>query len=74
MQDGSWVQWTPPSFHGVMEMNPLRGWIVASEGDWVVVRVSTMRHPQAPFATFHKSQLTHLPEIELVQAGALLLS
>jgi hypothetical protein len=74
MQVGQWVEWTPPMFHGVVEMNPMRGWIVAAEGDWVVVRVSSMKHPQAPFATFNKHQLKTIEEIELVQRGAVLLS
>jgi hypothetical protein len=70
---GDWVQWNLTQFHGV-DFTPMRGWIVAAEGDWFVVRVSSMRNPQAPFATFHKNDLIPVQEIELVQRGAVLLS
>lgn len=73
MNINTWVEWTPPEL-GNFPMQPKRGWIVAIEGDWAVVRVSNMRLPQAPFATFHRSQLTAIPEIPLVQRGAARLS
>lgn len=73
MKIGTWVEWTPPQI-GNFQLNSLRGWIVAAEGDWFVVRVSSMRAPQAPFGTFHRDQLTVIPEVELVQRGAPVLS
>lgn len=74
MQIGSWVQWTPPHFHGSDLFAPMRGWVVAVEGDWVVVRSSTMRAPSCPFATFHVRDLQLLEEHQLVQVGALQLT
>lgn len=74
MKPGDFVQWNITQFHGSMDFTPLRGWIVATEGDWAVVRVSSMRHPQAPFATFNKRDLVPVPTKELVRGGAVLLT
>jgi hypothetical protein len=73
MKNGDFVEWSPGQFHGVDIFTPKRGWIVHTEGDWAVVRVSDMRAPQCPFATFHKDQLTVIPHIA-VHPGALQLS
>jgi hypothetical protein len=73
MKVGDFVQWNLAQFHGV-DFTPARGWIVAVEGDWVVIRVSNVRHPQVPFATLHRKDLSVVPQSELVRRGATLLS
>jgi hypothetical protein len=74
MENGTWVQWTPPAFGNVEAFTPVRGWVVASEGGWIVVRCSHMRAPHAPYHTFNVKDVEVIQPLELVHGGARLIA
>lgn len=73
MQVGSFVQWNLAQFPGV-EFTPIRGYVVAVDRDWFVLKRTNAQRHENPFLTLHRRDLTEVGERELVRRGATLLT
>jgi hypothetical protein len=70
MQINDFVQWELARFTGC-DFEPKRGWIVAVDGEWAVVRILVHYPPDSPFAVLRVRDLEKVEATPLaVRRGA----